>query len=196
MARPREFDIDQAVEKAMHIFWRYGFDASMPVLLDGMGLTRGSLYKAFYDKKTLFLRALERYENDVIRAGVARLAGPALTDGEDRIMAMFSAVFDAINVQDRRGCLLCSVASGAEMADPEIAAVVQDGLVILRDGIEAALGQSSRHATLTHVRRRELADMLLTHYIGLRILSRSNLPSALSDNGLRQISDLLRVTSD
>jgi len=111
-------------------------------------------------------------------------------------MAMFSAVFDAINVQDRRGCLLCSVASGAEMADPEIAAVVQDGLVILRDGIEAALGQSSRHATLRQVRRRELADMLLTHYIGLRILSRSNLPSALSDNGLRQISDLLRVTSD
>ena len=196
MARPREFDIDRAVEKAMHIFWRHGFDASMPVLLDGMGLTRGSLYKAFYDKKSLFLRALERYENDVIRTGVARLANPALTDGEDRIIVLFSAVFDAISVQDRRGCLLCSVATGAEMADPEIAAAVQHGLVMLRDGIEAALGQSSRHATLTQVRRRELADMLLTHYIGLRILSRSSLPSALSDNGLRQISDLLRVISD
>ena len=62
MARPREFEPAEAVEKAMQVFWQHGYeDASLPDLLNGMGLTRGSLYKAFGDKRQLFLRALERY---------------------------------------------------------------------------------------------------------------------------------------
>ena len=45
------------------VFWQKGYeDASLPDLLEGMGLTRGSLYKAFKDKKSLFLKVLERYD--------------------------------------------------------------------------------------------------------------------------------------
>ena len=74
MARPREFDLDHALESAMLVFWEHGFEgASLPDLLDGMGITRGSLYKAFEDKKALFLKAMELYENKhVLRA----LEGP------------------------------------------------------------------------------------------------------------------------
>ena len=47
MARPREFEIDDALQDAMAVFWRKGYDgASLPDLLDGMGIARGSLYKA------------------------------------------------------------------------------------------------------------------------------------------------------
>ena len=79
MARPRSFDIEDALEKAMHVFWEHGYEgASLPDLLDGMGLTRGSLYKAFTDKKTLFMQVLERYERQAVQAGVAMLNDPSV----------------------------------------------------------------------------------------------------------------------
>ena len=54
MARPREFDTDVALSGAMDVFWEHGYEgASLPDLLIGMHLTRGSLYKAFNGEKTL-----------------------------------------------------------------------------------------------------------------------------------------------
>ncbi|MBX9940637.1 MAG: TetR/AcrR family transcriptional regulator [Candidatus Obscuribacterales bacterium] len=62
MARPREFDIQEAMEAAMSTFWEYGYEAtSMDDLLNAMGLTKGSLYKAFGDKHNLFLLSLQDY---------------------------------------------------------------------------------------------------------------------------------------
>ena len=62
MARPREFDIDEALDAALGLFWRKGFEAtSMADLTAAMGIQKGSLYQAFGDKKSLFLRALDRY---------------------------------------------------------------------------------------------------------------------------------------
>ncbi|MEM7520291.1 MAG: TetR/AcrR family transcriptional regulator, partial [Pseudomonadota bacterium] len=82
MARPREFEPDEAIENAMEVFWQHGYEgASLPDLLAGMGLTRGSIYKAFKDKKNLFLLVLDRYESRVVDAGVAALVDPQTPDG-------------------------------------------------------------------------------------------------------------------
>ncbi len=68
MARPREFDTDQAVEDALQAFWRNGYEStSLPDLLGAMGLSRGSLYKAFGGKYRLYLTALRRYLTDARR---------------------------------------------------------------------------------------------------------------------------------
>ncbi len=62
MARPREFDVQEALNAAMSEFWERGYEAtSMEDLLDAMGLTKGSLYKAFGDKHNLFLMSLQDY---------------------------------------------------------------------------------------------------------------------------------------
>ncbi len=62
MARPREFDTDEALNAAMLAFWERGYEAtSTQDLLDAMGLSKGSLYKAFGDKHSLFLIALQNY---------------------------------------------------------------------------------------------------------------------------------------
>ncbi len=72
MARPREFDIEEAVEGAMQIFWRQGYGATnLPDLLTAMGLTRGSFYKAFKDKRAVYLAALQRYDEQVIGGAVS-----------------------------------------------------------------------------------------------------------------------------
>src|ERR1700753_2564254 len=60
--RPREFDADAAIERAMGVFWSCGYHGtSLPDLLEATKLSRGSLYTAFGDKHGLFLRALDRY---------------------------------------------------------------------------------------------------------------------------------------
>jgi TetR/AcrR family transcriptional repressor of nem operon len=62
MARPREFEMQEALNAAMSAFWERGYEAtSMQDLLDAMGLTKGSLYKAFGDKHNLFLLSLQDY---------------------------------------------------------------------------------------------------------------------------------------
>ena len=74
MARPREFEMDEALEGAMQIFWRQGYGATnLPDLLKAMGLTRGSFYKAFGDKRSVYLEALKRYDENNISAAVQLL---------------------------------------------------------------------------------------------------------------------------
>jgi AcrR family transcriptional regulator len=66
MARPRTFDMDQALDRALEVFWRKGYEgATLVDLTAAMGINPPSLYAAFGNKESLFRRALERY--DVVR---------------------------------------------------------------------------------------------------------------------------------
>lgn len=62
MARPKEFIPEEALDKAMEVFWRRGYEAtSIEDLVTAMDINRGSLYETFGDKHTLFLSCLDRY---------------------------------------------------------------------------------------------------------------------------------------
>jgi len=75
--RPREFDIDEALERAMDLFWRQGYEGtSLADITRELGLTRPSLYAAFGSKQGLFLKALDLYE---ARAGYRQAALTAPT---------------------------------------------------------------------------------------------------------------------
>ena len=72
--RPRSFDKAEALEKAMHIFWRDGYgDASLADLCSATDLTKPSLYAAYGNKEALFLSALDRYMDDCIRPAIEPL---------------------------------------------------------------------------------------------------------------------------
>jgi TetR/AcrR family transcriptional repressor of nem operon len=194
MARPRSFNTQDAVEKAMQVFWTHGYEgASLPDLLDGMGLTRGSLYKAFTDKKTLFLKVLDHYEGKAVQAGVALLTDPAIPNpnGADRIMAMFTNSYQAVTEGDRRGCLLCTAAAGPSMYDDDIAAAVSQGLGALRDGMEDALRASPKHMAMEEAERAALADMLIAQYVGLRTMARARIAPDTLRNAVRSVGVML-----
>src|SRR5262245_30757068 len=96
MGRPREFNEEEALDRALEVFWRRGYEgATLPELTAAMGINRPSLYAAFGNKETLFRKALARYvagpagyvkvamDQPTARAAVERLfAGSvaALTD--------------------------------------------------------------------------------------------------------------------
>ncbi|HEX6278700.1 MAG TPA: TetR/AcrR family transcriptional regulator [Pyrinomonadaceae bacterium] len=63
--RPRSFEIDEAIETAMTVFWTKGYQGTtIPDLADAIGINRPSLYAAFGSKENLFKLALDRYRND------------------------------------------------------------------------------------------------------------------------------------
>ncbi len=63
VGRPRAFDVDVALQKALEVFWRKGYEGtSLPDLTQAMGINKPSLYAAFGNKEQLFLKAIELYE--------------------------------------------------------------------------------------------------------------------------------------
>ena len=196
MARPREFEIEVAIQKAMNVFWQYGYDgASLPDLLAGMGITRGSFYKAFEGKKPLFMSALDLYDKEAIAPAVTLLSGPDSLDGWDRIMLLFNLVSGAAAKGDRRGCLVCTAAAGPAAYDADIAKAVGLALDKMRKGFEVALGASAAHSHMDKNKHRALADMLTAQYVGLRILARSGASLAALERSVSAIHNLANVTA-
>lgn len=188
MARPREFDTDTALTGAMDVFWQLGYEnASLPDLLSGMGITRGSLYKAFTDKKTLFLTVLTQYDDAAVKPAVAMLCDPKVPNGLDRIDALFGLVLSRVRAGDRRGCLLCTAAAGPAMDDADISKAVGALLADMRHGFDQALKDGG-------VQREGQADLLLTQYVGLRIITRSQAPLSLLERSFSALKDVLRAS--
>jgi TetR/AcrR family transcriptional repressor of nem operon len=76
MGRPRQFDTDDVVERAMRLFWRQGYEAtSISDLVDTLGINRFSLYETFGDKRGLFLASLARYTERVFAKTLVELEG-------------------------------------------------------------------------------------------------------------------------
>lgn len=171
MARPREFDTDKALAKAMDVFWQFGYsDATLPDLLEGMSLTRGSLYKAFKDKKSLFLIVLSNYDEQAVSDAVALLTNPD-QDGLDRITALFDSIVATVEAGDRRGCLLCSTIAGPASYDSEIAEYAVKSLDRMYAAFQVALEASPARAGAVR-----LSHLLVTQYVGLQIMSQSSIP--------------------
>lgn len=189
MARPREFDPDVAMDKAMALFWDVGYEeASLADLLQAMEITKGSFYKAFHDKQSVYLAALDRYNAHVISGTVAFLTDAASGTGRERILGLFDKVVDAVRVDgDRLGCFLCNAlidrAAGGGEAERKLQAMthrLEGGFrrALLDDGLEPADARAT-------------ARGLLSAYFGLRVLGRAGLSSEMAADCIRQVERLL-----
>ena len=113
--RPRGFDIDKALDQAVRVFWRKGYEgASLLDLTRAMGINRPSLYAAFGDKRALFRKALDRYVD-----GPAAYVGEALKapTGRGVVERLLRGAVDLLaDPRNPRGCLLVqgALACGAE----------------------------------------------------------------------------------
>ncbi|MCG6204403.1 TetR/AcrR family transcriptional regulator [Rhodopseudomonas sp. HC1] len=124
IGRPREFDVDTALDLALHVFWRKGYEGtSMSDLTEAMGITKPSLYAAFGNKEDLFRKALDRYVDGPGGYYQAGLEKPTAREVVEHIL--FGAA-DAMTDPDNPGCLAVQGAlccgEAAETIKQELAA--------------------------------------------------------------------------
>ena len=187
MARPREFDREEALGKALQVFWTQGFEAtSMSDLQRALGIGRQSLYNTFGDKASLFREAITAYE---CMAGdsLASQFGP--DGGLESIRAYFHLVARRLTEgSPRRGCLLLSTSLERAPHDAEIAAVTQRGLEAIRGSFAGALRQAQAAGELAATADVEVLAALLTHHnAGMSVLA----GSGASEESLRAAADAL-----
>lgn len=178
MARPREFDRDEVLARAMDLFWARGYaGASLDALDQATGLNRGSVYNAFGDKRGLYLATLEHYGQLEI-SGAARAVlkgGPA----PRAIGSLFRQAVDAMASQGnkRTGCFMCNAAIERAPVDAQVAERVRLHLGVLRDAFARSLEAFCDPATKKSEIARA-ADHLLTAYMGLQVLAKAGCPVA------------------
>lgn len=124
MARNREYDENEVLQKAMELFWRQGYEkTSMQDLVEHMGIHRRSIYDTFGDKHTLFLKALERYEQMV---GNSMNSQIKLSDSVKQSIRRLFEITIFRSGEGPLGCLTVNSAVELSLHDEEVAKKVVD----------------------------------------------------------------------
>lgn len=171
--RPREFDMDEALDRLIQVFSERGYHgASITDLIQATNLSQGSLYKAFKDKEAIFLAALERYCD--VRAQKLHAAIGTEGSGLDqlrRALAFYAA--SSLGDQGRKGCLvvgsLAELTTFPEQVALQIQAALERNEALLSRLLHA--GQQDGSIPL-HMNVEASARMLLCLVQGMRIVGK------------------------
>lgn len=134
MGRPRAFDTDQAISTAATLFATHGYEGtSVDDLVTATGIHRGSLYKVFGSKRSLHLAVLRNHLDHEIHPATAAIA--TLTDPAQALTAAIASYDNG----PAAGLLLLAAAERAPH-DPEVAALVAEGITALEDALRPSHG--------------------------------------------------------
>ncbi len=182
MARTREFDRDEALDRAMHVFWDQGYEATtLPDLLAAMGIARQSLYDTFGDKHALFLHALARY--DAARGAELRACLEGATSVRRAFRELFLSIVDATIPAKRRGCMGITAAVELGAHDPAVAKASARRQRVVEAVFFRALEAARESGEIPRAKdTRALARFLVAALAGLRVSAATAPdPAALHD---------------
>lgn len=196
MARTKEFKPEEALEVAMELFWRRGYEAtSMRDLLEGMGIGRGSFYDTFGDKRALFLAALDRFEESRTAWAIEVLEeSPSPLAGIEEVFER--TVENLVGYEPRRGCLLANSAVELAPHDPEVAARISGYVRRTEAAFEDALARARVKKEISKKSDpRALAHFLVTNLHGLRVMARAGADRETLEDAVRITLGALRSKS-
>jgi TetR/AcrR family transcriptional repressor of nem operon len=179
--RPRSFDPDAAVERAMRVFWSRGYHATaLPDLLRATKLSRGSLYAAFGDKHSLFLRALDRYIADALTRMDIELAPHR--EPVDGLRAYLAGYVDRTSGDNgRRGCLLVATAMELAGRDADIDLRIGSFFKAMESRVADVLSRAKGAGKLADgVEPLSAARILVCFVEGLRVVGKTGTASITS----------------
>jgi AcrR family transcriptional regulator len=186
MARPREFDRGEALERALAVFWEKGYEAtSTDDLVRAMGIGRQSMYDTFGDKHRLYLEALRLYETNTGAELFRRIyASPspfvALCD-------YVLAIADGAPADRVRGCFFVNATAERAPSDPGVAAVIRASSARCEAAFERMLREAKQCGEVDRsVDERVAARFLLSTIRGLRVSAKAG----VEPDDLRAIATL------
>lgn len=176
MARTKEFDPDAALQSALELFWRRGYEAtSMADLVDHLGIGRASIYATFGNKHELYLKALDRYgatEGEIL---VHELSGSgSALDAVRAVVRRFAAESTATETR-LTGCFVTNTATELGPHDAAAARRVEQGWEHVETLLHSALVRARAQGELPEDRDpHALARMLLVLMQGMRVVGKAS----------------------
>lgn len=173
MPRPIEFVRTKAVNRALSLFWRQGYQAtSLADLLAAMEIGRSSFYAAFTDKRSLFIECLDLFSSRTIDLlHRSRATMPPVDALQDFFVRNFTGT---TNASGHWGCLLVNTVLEMAGVDVELSARASRHLNEIQRVFQACL----QDAGATPEQAEDLAAMLMLFNEGVRVSSRRRLPHA------------------
>ncbi|MGH8517134.1 MAG: TetR/AcrR family transcriptional regulator [Panacagrimonas sp.] len=173
MARAREFDEQQAVDKAMRLFWRKGYDAApLPDLLQEMDLSRSSFYNAFGEKRRVLAEAVRQYMEGGMDGVLLPLFEPDA--GRKQIEESFRRILKhTIGPDGRFGCLINNCMAEIAPHDAETRKLLVRARTMVEDGFTRAAERGQADGTISlRESPRSIGRFLLNTFSGLNIASK------------------------
>ncbi|SDK60278.1 TetR/AcrR family transcriptional regulator [Streptomyces indicus] len=176
MARTKEFDPDAALQAAMELFWRRGYEAtSMADLTQHLGIGRASLYATFGNKHELYLKALDRYREtrDPVLVEELSQPGPVLP----AVRALVQRFADESTAESTRlaGCLVTNTAAELAPHDRDAARRVERSWEHLETPLHSALVRARAQGELpASTEPLALARMLVVLMQGMRVAGKAS----------------------
>ena len=173
VGRSRRFDVEEALDVALEMFWQQGYDGTpVQALCRAMDLQPGSVYAAFGSKRDLFVAAVRRYMETVSAEAVDRVNGAP--SGLQGLREYFAYLVDAM-VDGKRvwGCLVTNSLVEFAARDPELAGMFQLHLARLQTSFAAALARARADGELRPGVGPEAAGMLVAVVQGMNVMAKS-----------------------
>jgi AcrR family transcriptional regulator len=171
--RPRAFDKDEALRKALLIFWQRGYEGtSMADLSDALGINKPSIYAAFGNKEALFRQALQKYLAGPVAYIADAMNAPTALEAVERILKDSAELLTSKD--SPRGCL---IVQGALACGHESDLIRQE-LISYRKKFEESLAQRFIKSQLDsdlprHINPAELAKYIATLHQGMSVQAAS-----------------------
>jgi len=175
MARPREFDHQLVLDRAMDVFWSRGYSGtSMADLVTAMGLSKSSLYDSFGSKHELFLTAMDHYRDNVtvrIRS-VVDLKAPA----KQVIASVVGRAVDRILAPSgKRGCFMNNCASEMAPSDGQTAERSAAGFAVMEDTFFQLIERGQKQGNISPTKNARATARFLTGTInGIMVIGKAN----------------------
>jgi TetR/AcrR family transcriptional regulator, transcriptional repressor for nem operon len=173
MARPREFDREEALKAAVETFWTHGFEgAGMERLTVAMGIGRQSVYGAFGSKKSLYLEALRAYSMGNIDAllGALRKAGSPL----HALKIVLLTPIELSEPERARGCFGINAICEFGQSDPDVASALSASGRALRIAlIELVRGAQAEGEIGSQIDPTVAAGLIQTLLSGVKVAARA-----------------------
>jgi TetR/AcrR family transcriptional repressor of nem operon len=175
VARPKEFERDVVLDRAVQVFWARGYEAtSIQHLVDRMGIQRASLYATFGDKRGLFLAAIDRYDEAVTAKLLAALEQAG--SGKAAIRRFFRLKVEAALERGRpRGCLVTNSAAELGARDRGTASRIGAVLKKIEAGFHRAVIRAQETGEIDRAKNpRALARFLTSSAQGLSVMAKAS----------------------
>lgn len=173
MARPKAFNEEDVLDKAVEVFWAKGYEAtSMQDLVDAMGIQRGSLYATFGSKQQLFLLSLERYGKVVVSVLLDILESkPSAVESIELFFAQL--VEHLLTAGPLRSCLVTNSAIERGLRDEETRQQVLHLLNALEKGFYNTLKRARKNGEISEeLDLNTVANFLTSNMQGLLVMGK------------------------